>query len=173
MPRSASIDRTSRWAIRNSGLMLFRALLDRLLGTNEAYANIDSAPQSRLSFAAVPNLMGVIHDLISPPLDTTEDMLTEGVFPALQLLQRTPPPADHVPEIQNAVRRLTESSQWHIRDKAAQTYAIMTPASNRTKEACRFIEARSDHINAVHGALLSARYILQNVWETMTYDGML
>lgn len=159
-----------RWAIRNSGLMLFRALLDRLLGSSDSHANQDTAPQSRMSFASVPSLMGVIFRLISPPLDTSKDLLTEGVFPALQLLQRTPPPADQLQKVKYAVLRLTASSQWHIRDKAAVTYAVLTAPPDRVAQAITLISGSHDGPNATHGALLSARYILQSSWAGVTHE---
>jgi len=164
-------DNTHSWAVRNSGLMLFRALLDRLLGTNDSYINQDMAPQSRLSFNTVPNLMEVIFRLISPPLDTTKDMLTEGVFPALQLLQRAPPPPEKRQQVQDAVLRLTASSQWHIRDKAARTYAVMTVQTGHFRQAIDLLREPKANHNASHGALMSARYILQGAWSSASAEG--
>ncbi|KAL1305789.1 hypothetical protein AAFC00_003953 [Neodothiora populina] len=160
------------WAIRNSGLMLFRALLDRLLGTSEAYVDHETAPQSRLSFNAVPNLMNVIFSLISPPLDNTEDLLTEGVFPALQLLQRTPPPAEHLSAVQDAILRLTASSQWHIREIAAETYAVLTHQTQRLARALQLVRAEYVSANALHGALLAARCLLQSRYTKVQHDDL-
>ena len=151
--------------------MLFRALLDRLLGTNDSYINQDTAPQSRLSFTAVPNLMSVILRLISPPLDTTKDMLTEGVFPALQLLQRTPPPADQLGTVTDAVLRLTASSQWHIRDKAAKTYAVLIAGREPVVQATRLVTSTYKTLNETHGALLAARYVLESCWSNAPSKG--
>lgn len=151
--------------------MLFRALIDRLLGASETHTDNDSSPQSRLSFAAVPNLTGVILNLISPPMDTTEESLTEGVFPALQLLQRTPPPMEHRPAILAAVQRLTSSSQWHIRDKAAQTYAVLTAKRDRVAEASNLILSTFEGHNATHGVLLTVLHILESTWDDIDDDG--
>lgn len=140
--------------------MLFRALLDRLLGTNDSYVNVDAAPQSRLSFAAVPNLIGVVLRLLSPPVDSMQDLQTEGVFPALQLLQRTPPPQDMLDEVRQAVLNLTTSPQWHIRDKAAATYALLVSPSARLETTTQLICGAQNNLNGTHGALVCARYIM-------------
>lgn len=151
-----------RWGIRNAGLMLFRALLDRLLGTNDSYMDDDAPPQSRMSLSRVPNLMNVILRLLSAPFeqDSSDGAITEGVFPALQLLQRAPAPEDRLEEMKNAVVRLTQSPHWHIRDKAARTFATLIPSKGHLKALVELLEQPPRHQDALHGALLSARYLV-------------
>ncbi|GAB7354530.1 hypothetical protein MBLNU459_g4993t2 [Dothideomycetes sp. NU459] len=148
------------WAVRNSGLMLFRALLDRLLGTNDAYDG-EETTHSRLSYAAVPNLMEVILSLLSSPTESSNEIVTEGVFPALQLLQRAQPPAEKLQHISKAVFELTSNSQWHIRDKAARTYAALVPRQGRVDEAVRLLGNIASSQNATHGVLLCSMHLLR------------
>lgn len=141
--------------------MLFRALLDRLLGSNDAYDDSETASRSRLSYAAVPNLMEIILKLLSPPADSSNAIVTEGVFPALQLLQRAQPPPEKRGQIREAVFRLTSSSQWHIRDKAARTYAALVPPQECAKEAARLLKDVRDSSDAIHGALSGVKYLMR------------
>lgn len=105
--------------------------------------------------------MEVVLKLLSPPADLFNDMATEGVFPALQLLQRAQPPAERREQISMAVYQLTSSPQWHIRDKAARTYATLVPRQARLKEAIRLLRDVRDSPNAIHGALLCSKYLMR------------
>ena len=44
------------WAVRNCGLMLFRAIIDRLLGTSDAHLDDDFAHHKRISVQHFPQL---------------------------------------------------------------------------------------------------------------------
>lgn len=161
------------WAIRNCGLMLFRALIDRLLGTNDAYTDEYVSSGAQLSLKQYPELSNVLmQQLTTPDLDSldagklfnsdTSDTRGEGVFPALQLLQRTYIPKDMHGAFQQAVRRLMSSRTWHIRDKAARTYASMIQDQSTEKLEELLNTSESDQ-NLLHGSLLCAKYLLRLV----------
>ena len=85
--------RSEAWAIRNCGLMLFRAVIDRLLGTNDAYVEDEVATKRRVDFEHHQDLLELVIGLLSTAptsMNSGEGARNEGVFPALQLLQRLP-----------------------------------------------------------------------------------
>ncbi|KAK7544770.1 putative death-receptor fusion protein-domain-containing protein [Phyllosticta citribraziliensis] len=156
------------WAIRNCGLMLFRALIDRLLGsgTTQNWKETDHLRISRLSYRKYPNLLEIIISLLSPRSRAgSRNELTstalEGVFPALQILQRAKPPPERKEEIQALVFKLTASSHWHVRDMAARTIASLLDPEERVEWYLWLLELPTHRKNALHGRLLAALYLVK------------
>lgn len=152
------------WALRNCGLMLFRAMIDRLMGTNDAYKDDSAGVKKIVDFGQHPGLVDLILSLVNVQTSTSsdaEDPKTQGVFPALQLLQRARLPADKKSEVQRAVLALTVSNSWHVREKAARTYAAILSRDLVSTEIKRLITVQATRQNALHGALLCAIYLLQ------------
>ncbi|KAM0701622.1 hypothetical protein Q7P35_010530 [Cladosporium inversicolor] len=156
--------RSEAWGIRNCGLMLFRAVIDRLLGTNDAYVEDEVATKRRVDFEHHQDLLELVIGLLSTAptsINSGESARNEGVFPALQLLQRAHMPESKRTEVQVAVFALTASPSWHVRDKAARTYASFVPVETTSTVLEQLLAGpRGDH-NALHGALLCAMYIIR------------
>jgi hypothetical protein len=118
------------WAIRNCGLMLFRALVDRLLGSLESHNSVDTKHKTRLRFSwdEHPVLEGTIHRLIDAGMDESVAPLRdlESVFPALKMIQSIPPAEASRDYFCRAMLKLSQSSHLHIRDVAAGTYCNLT-----------------------------------------------
>jgi len=158
--------RSEAWAIRNCGLMLFRAVIDRLLGTNDAYVEDEVATKRRVDFEHHQDLLQLVIGLLSTAptsVSSGEGARNEGVFPALQLLQRAHMPEAKRTEVQEAVFALTASPSWHVRDKAARTYVSFIPVETTSAVLERLLAGpRGDH-NALHGALLCAMYLIRRL----------
>jgi hypothetical protein len=158
--------RSEAWAIRNCGLMLFRAVIDRLLGTNDAYVEDEVATKRRVDFEHHQDLLQLVIGLLSTAptsVSSGEGARNEGVFPALQLLQRAHMPEAKCKEVQEAVFALTASPSWHVRDKAARTYASFIPVETTSEVLGQLLAGpRGDH-NALHGALLCAMYLIRRL----------
>jgi hypothetical protein len=158
--------RSEAWAIRNCGLMLFRAVIDRLLGTNDAYVEDEVATKRRVDFEHHQDLLQLVIGLLSTAptsVSSGEGARNEGVFPALQLLQRAHMPEAKRAEVQEAVLALTASPSWHVRDKAARTYASFIPVETTSAVLEQLLAGpRGDH-NALHGALLCAMYLIRRL----------
>ncbi|KAK4898386.1 hypothetical protein LTR27_003982 [Elasticomyces elasticus] len=154
---------SSAWAVRNCGLMLFRAVIDRLLGTSDAHIDDHGQVQKQLSVDQHPQLLGVVLGLLRAPFDASKmtTARSEGVFPALQLLQRLEVPETQAAAARQAVFALMGSSQWHVREKAARTYASLVASREAHQEFERLLDTTTISQNALHGALLSARHILK------------
>ncbi|TKA57285.1 hypothetical protein B0A55_13499, partial [Friedmanniomyces simplex] len=149
------------WAVRNCGLMLFRAVIDRLLGTSDAHTESDVHPQRRLSADQHPQILEVVLGLLNTTLETTglTSARSEGVFPALQLLQRLQVPGDRTVAVRRAVRALMGSPWWLVRDKAAYTYASLVEEGEAIEVLEGLLRTTIANQNALHGALLCARQI--------------
>ena len=156
--------RSEAWAVRNCGLMLFRAVIDRLLGTSDAYLEDDVYVQKKLSAEQHPQLLDIVLELLEGPTSkdgTTSTTRHEGVFPALQLLQRLSLPEDQRPRALQSVETLMESPVWHVRDKAARTYASLVTMGQYAEKLAMLLRKSSLGQNALHGALLCAKYMIR------------
>ncbi|KAF2144155.1 uncharacterized protein K452DRAFT_316890 [Aplosporella prunicola CBS 121167] len=162
------------WAIRNCGLMLFRALIDRLLGsgTTQNWKETDRLKVSRLSYKRYPNLLDIIVQLLTPRTESgnvgTQDLTAtalEGVFPALQILQRARPPVDRRSEVQQLVLALTGSTHWHVRDMAARTIAALLGQEERVEWVLALLESEFLGQNGLHGMLSTVKYLVKQSCE--------
>lgn len=160
------------WAIRNCGLMLLRALIDRLFGTNESQASdFNHSNASRMSYHRYPNLLEIVVALLrTRERDLKNDRTNqavktqtlESVFPALEILRRAPPPAERVEEIRGLVENLLRSRDWHVRDMAARVMARLSVLYPRDGDLSDLLlHCRVNGQNELHGRLLSVQYILR------------
>ena len=161
------------WAIRNCGLMLFRALTDRLLGTNESQVPDEPvvASNSRISFQKHPKLFDLVIKFLRAghaslvtsninPLEEQEQSTAEAVFPVLYVLQKALPPNKDIDEIRNLVLSLTASSEWVIRDMASRTFAALVAHIDATGIIEQILDPLLINQNVLHGRLLAAKYII-------------
>lgn len=145
--------------------------MDRLIGTNDSYTDDEALTQSRLSNEAISSLMRVVLELLGPVEGDVNEINTEVVFPALQLLQRVQPPQNILGQIQTSVLRLASNRQWHVRDKAARTYSILVAANERVSQAANLILMNGQSQNQAHGALLGAKYLIERQGKLFTSEG--
>ncbi|KIW02506.1 uncharacterized protein PV09_06306 [Verruconis gallopava] len=154
------------WAIRNCGLMLFRALIDRLLGSADSQnwsEDTIATAKPRSSYNEFPRLLEMTLDLLKPAstsLESTRSSL-ESVFPALKLMQRMPPPTSTRGRVRELVLRLCQSPHWHVRDMAARTYAVLLPITERCMIATTLIPELETPQNVAHGQLLCISYAVK------------
>jgi hypothetical protein len=158
---------TSRtWAVRNCGLMLFRALIDRLLGSTDSqnWSEDGQIKAPRLSYNDYPSLLDIVFKLLTPDttqLETTETAL-ESVFPALKIVERIPPPQNRREEIRELVFKLCSSSHWHVRDMAARTLSSLVPEKSLIQIVDEFAPTTSLSQNSVHGQILCISYLVKS-----------
>lgn len=156
--------------------MLFRSLIDRLLGTTEASGEtLESAARpTRLSYDRYPGLVNVLLDLlatINPKTQGEEvnegsdvnrlQMAAERVFPVLEMLRRAAPPPAYQDRVEALLLEAMSNHNWHIRDMAARTYAAVTLGHDLVSlvESVRPDATASQ--NSMHGRLLCLKYLLQ------------
>ncbi|KAF2150511.1 hypothetical protein K461DRAFT_258930 [Myriangium duriaei CBS 260.36] len=151
------------WGVRNSGLMLFRSLIDRLLGTNDSYEDDITRSRAKDLLIKFPELLDLVMSLLSvaPTLSIESFPSVEKVFPALQILQRVSPPAENRDTVCAAVAALTSSPHWHVRDKAARAYARLHQESDFANEWQQCLSCETSSENSRHGQMLCLRYLLR------------
>ncbi|KAF2002414.1 HEAT repeat protein-like protein [Amniculicola lignicola CBS 123094] len=171
------------WPIRNCGLMLFKALIERLLGSDEAqdWKELERTKTSRFSYENFPSLTGILSALLDPegPLRATGVVVVstspfdlhgaEGVFPALQILQQAPPPEEERSAISALVLNLVKSPHWHLRDMAARTLVALQRPDEYFETMIALLSSVQGSHNAQHGFLLSIKYMLRKYLRTQ-YD---
>jgi hypothetical protein len=154
--------------------MLFKALIERLLGSDEAqdWKERERAKTSRFSYDNYPNLVKILVELLEPSgdlkiMETPENGSSpmdlhgaEGVFPALQILRQARPPGD-LTKIRGLVRDLLPSPHWHMRDMAARTYVSLSVTNESYHELSPILDTVTSDHNGQHGRLLVVKYLLK------------
>ncbi|EXJ89201.1 hypothetical protein A1O3_02267 [Capronia epimyces CBS 606.96] len=151
------------WAIRNCGLMLLRACINRLDSTsvNEASNHVDQLANREAStgnpFMIAVRLLGSATDSANNP-----DSATEHVFAALDLIGHVHPDEAMADETNNIILRQLSNSTWAVRDHAASLLATRLSGLQPSFAMKKLIgEPRlSRHENEAHGMLLCCKYIL-------------
>jgi len=163
------------WPIRNCGLMLFKALIERLLGSDEAqdWREQNRTKSSRFSYNKYPHLLGILTNLLDPHGPLQKSMATptggspmdlhgaEGVFPALQILRQAPPQRPHRHAITDLVRHLLSSPHWHLRDMAARTLVSLHLPHEYYDAMKLLVQDLEGPHNKQHGILLCSKYMLR------------
>ena len=158
--------------------MLFKALIERLLGSDEAqdWKDHNRSKTSRFSYFNYPSLTTILTDLLDPngplkqsskvSLDSSSPLElhgAEGVFPALQILRQARPPEPALQSILQSVQVLFASPHWHLRDMAARTVVAMRSSSQLYEESLALLSTVPSCQNGKHGTLLAIKYMLQKV----------
>ncbi|KAK5118275.1 hypothetical protein LTR62_002788 [Meristemomyces frigidus] len=156
------------WAVRNCGLMLFRAVIDRLLGTSGSYLDETSQSHKQLSAAQYPQLLDIVLDLLKKPAQDVSAVGpatngNESVFPAMQLLQRLSVPDYKLDSTRMPILDLMGNRVWHIRDKAARTYAWLGAVKKTGPLILQLIGTPLREQDRLHGALLCAKYFVRRL----------
>jgi len=169
------------WAIRNCGLMLFRSLIDRLLGSNESSDDFFEnavGNATRLSYDKHPGLLELILYLLRsseaiigagddlPDKKTT--FTAEAIFLVLDLLRRAPPPPATRDEIFHLVVRALGNKSWHVRAIAAHTAAAVTPPAHLSLQIKSLSSNTTRDRNELHGRLMCLTHMSKAVLRAAT-----
>ncbi|KAL3439309.1 putative death-receptor fusion protein-domain-containing protein [Aspergillus tetrazonus] len=162
------------WALRNSGLMLFRALMNRMCRTDyQGFGGKSgSEPGARISFQKYPGLVQLLSNLLVPPQKASgaekadSAMVTERVFPALELIAEKIPNAADTDDAKllGLIREHLKSHVWGIREHAARVYASLLDRSNILHDIQSLLNARdAETENYLHGESLCIKYSLRRL----------
>jgi hypothetical protein len=169
------------WPIRNCSLVLFKALIERLLGSDEAqdWKERDRTKTSKFSYQNYPGLVNTLSELLDPNGPLKNSMSTtveggspldlhgaEGVFPALQILRQAPPLEEERKAILELVLYLVGSPHWHLRDMAARTLASLYPPHDDITTITTLLSSIGAESNLKHGLLLTIKCILKRFLRT-------
>ncbi|KAJ6063335.1 uncharacterized protein N7446_007455 [Penicillium canescens] len=160
------------WALRNSGLMLFRALLTKMCraipGAGPGFGGSSgSEPGSRIAFPKYPGLLELLSGLLTTAQGEAAEgteIITERVFPALELVgDKVPSLTDETDEmLRGLVLAHLSSPVWGVREHAARVYASLLTRQNIPEALCALVMLPSTITeNYVHGVAMCARYALR------------
>ncbi|KAL1847167.1 hypothetical protein Plec18170_008731 [Paecilomyces lecythidis] len=166
------------WAIRNCGLMLFRALLIRMCrsvtGVGLGFGGISGSESgSRIPFQRYPGLVDLLCGLLTPAGEGNDGKVTtvtERVFPALELIGEKVPSVsgDEDHELKELVLYHTKSPVWAIREHAARVYASLLKLPEITNELGILLKNNtSSSQNYLHGKALCLRFGLQRLESSL------
>ncbi|RFU34981.1 hypothetical protein B7463_g1379, partial [Scytalidium lignicola] len=159
------------WAIRNCGLLLFRSLVDSLLGISERKSAIESGWDGRsirISYDEYPSLPQLLLKLLKTGIASSETTIlststsaAESVFPALDIIRRAGPPDIYGEEIYNCVSTHLGSSVWHVREIAARTICTMLLHKDWQMSIVELLKTSGSSTNRLHGVLLAIKFTLE------------
>ncbi|OJD11200.1 hypothetical protein AJ78_07986 [Emergomyces pasteurianus Ep9510] len=173
------------WAIRNCGLMLFKALMNRMCRFKAGCSaglggNSGSEPGSRIIFQKYPGLIDLLVQLLQDPIQKEKQeasaqswelsIKTERVFPALELIGDKVPSLSGKEEIllKTLVVDQLQSPVWGIREHSARVYASLLRHEEILATVCQLSLAshKPRRQNQIHGTVLCIRYSLQRLWAS-------
>lgn len=172
---------STTWAIRNCGLMLFHALIERLLGNNEHF-EIDKSSTSAsisLSWGDIRGLQDALLPLLDIPASDAYSPAAsiESVFPALKITQKVHPPETLIDKTKELILRHCQSSHWLVRDMAARTFISLIPENQLGYIFSEMLQSciNLTQQNYIHGRLLCTKYALSRLsnQECMLSPGMI
>ncbi|OAX82401.1 hypothetical protein ACJ72_03247 [Emergomyces africanus] len=171
------------WAIRNCGLMLFKALMNRMCHFKAGCSaglggNSGSEPGSRIVFQKYPGLIELLAQLLQDPISSEKQetsaqswelsIKTERVFPALELIGKKVPSLLGKEEelLRTLVFEQLRSPVWGIREHSARVYASLLRHEEILATVCQLSAAthKPSRQNQIHGTALCIRYSLQRLW---------
>ncbi|RDA89725.1 hypothetical protein CP533_6846, partial [Ophiocordyceps camponoti-saundersi (nom. inval.)] len=159
--------RSHVWAIRNSGLMLLRSLVDCLFGSHESKATIETGwdgKANRLAYHRYPGIEAGLRDVLVSGHETLE-----GGISVLEIIRRGGPPESLRDEIEAEVQEYLACAFWQVRELAARTLCSCLLSNRR-----QWLPLMQDLLekalekggpNLVHGALLTFKAIIQRLSE--------
>ncbi|KAI9804076.1 MAG: hypothetical protein M1825_001477 [Sarcosagium campestre] len=162
------------WALRNCGIMLFRALVDRIFGSNEGrdFASTDSNISGKVSTTTHPKLLPIVIKLLASQAltEVKEHASVEVVFPALEILRRAPPPPEQCDAVLRAVRIHMSSRVWAVRAMSARVYALLTRTEEAFKSLQELLNCKESDLNSLHGRLIAVQNMIPKVFTTTSSD---
>jgi hypothetical protein len=156
-----------RWPIRNSGVLLLRSIIDRLLGTNENKSTVEAGWDGRavkLPYDRYPGLPALLITLLNSGLSVTHssDTSVESVFPALDIIHRAGVPPSHLDDIRRCVLRHIGNRVWNVREMAARTLSAIIIHDAWVDVTIQLLEGTHEtSANHLHGVLMTVKDILR------------
>ncbi|KAJ9642270.1 hypothetical protein H2204_002639 [Knufia peltigerae] len=154
------------WAIRNCGLMLLRACINRL-DTSNVHDNADTIDSTGSGFRETSSSVAIrmLHSAQHMPGNAPNMAINpaELVFAALDLLGHGKVTTNKASEIDMAIARELSNPAWAVRDHAAFLMAHRLYPLGPMSAVQKLFEATATISceNVTHGRLLCCRYIME------------
>ena len=167
--------------------MLLNALIRRLNGGSDATSSMTPSSHRRMptgayeKFPSLPTLVTRLlwtNDIHAQRGTHTTNELTpapftstaQKVFPALEILSTLGLPIKHRGHILSAIRYHMQSPVWSIREKAANTLALILTDEEAASEIERLLQPDGSLQNALHGRLLCVRRLIARIEASLAEE---
>lgn len=160
------------WAIKNCGLMLLRASINRL-DPDTGLENSEAGMKLRTTSDNERRPVDVAIEFLSKSnTDRDPDESTEAVFAGLDILGRLYVEAVEQDAIRTLVATKLGHSLWHIRAQAARLSAIMTPRGSELVALQDILlgggYSAEVNLNRMHGSLMLVECLTRKLQATTT-----
>ncbi|OKL63320.1 hypothetical protein UA08_01801 [Talaromyces atroroseus] len=173
------------WAIRNCGLMLFHALMNRMCkrtpGTRFGFSGASGTESNMtIPFQKYTGLTQLMAELLASADEaryssndekgTLTSAETEKVFPALEILAEKIPSTvdDDDALLRDLVLVHVKSTIWAVRDHSARVYASLLRSDEILSSTNALLDGNVTRLSQIHihGKLLCIRYALLRIWHS-------
>ena len=162
-----------RWALRNCGVMLLKALLYRLSGgtSSNRYRSIESHKRlAKKTYSNYPQLANLVEDLLHRSSswrsdETLEDQTSRQVhnaFPAMEIIDRIGVADERCDVVSSLLRQQLNSPIWILRDKAARTLGYLVSEDELILQIKQDVAVLRVSQNQLHGRFLCLKYRLED-----------
>jgi len=155
--------------------MLFRALIDRLFGTNDRPNGNESPNRTtsfKLSYDKYPTLPSLLVRLLGGHLlvdaskqqhniDLSSSVPAQFVFPALDILRRAGRPPKEGKIIDRLILIHLGSKIWYIRELAARTICSLASERQYISILTELLRPYYRTSNRWHGVLLTTKFLVK------------
>lgn len=153
---------STTWAIRNCGIMLFAALLNRLFGARSS-RNSRSALDARVFFERYPSVRVLLLRNLADAVAELDAVGVEMVYPALSLVARLDYADGYAAmrEFEPLVVACVRSRVWKVREMAAKAYStLVSPGEIGAVVGVLMEDAVGAEQNRAHGSLCTVAVLL-------------
>lgn len=153
--------------------------MDNLFGTSESKSMMEAGwdgKANRLNYSRYPSLAPVLLGLLKDGRAIIHELTTtaaaEAVFPALDIIRRSGPPAAQRDELQKYIAEYLGSPAWHVREIAARTLCSCLLHKEWLNSLRQLLirkepSGSASEANRCHGALLTAGFLVARLAEVM------
>ncbi|EED19802.1 HEAT repeat protein [Talaromyces stipitatus ATCC 10500] len=179
------------WAIRNCGLMLFHASMNRMCarrpGVPFGFGGASGVESNMtLAFPKYEGLTQLLAQLLASADEARSDGKefakgvlasneTEKVFPALEIITEKVPSTTNDDDdlLRGLVLRHVKSTIWAVREQAARVYASLLRFNDMLSSINQLIDGDLAKLSQIHlhGQMLCARYTFLRVWHSKYWRG--
>lgn len=164
---------SSIWAIRNSGIMLFNALINRIFGTQRARNDTTSSLSTTSFFERYP-VLDVLRQITER--GHLEESIDKVILPIFSLFARLRFSADGIKNMlvfQNSFIKYMGHQSWKIRESASRALTAIFGPDHLEAVVYSLLGGTITDLNSLHAKLYTARLMLtRDFCRTMKEKGM-
>jgi Putative death-receptor fusion protein (DUF2428) len=161
---------SSTWAIRNCGLMLLRACMNRLDSRGPDSSTDPMGSNGTTTTGTLPLTVAV--ELLSRIENVEDPMLqSELIFAGLDLAKQVGPTSLDQETLNPLIRKQLGNPVWAVRDHAARLLASRTVTNDLTEDVFGMdLSQTGTSANLLHGTLLFFGYVIAEIGQNTSHE---